>query len=101
LERIIKSSSKEGEIVLDPFCGCGTTVAVAQRLNRRWIGIDVTWLAIDKIERRLRQTFGEKVKYVVRGNPIDVASARNLANRSKKEFEIWALSLVGCSTKRT
>jgi DNA modification methylase len=94
LERIIKSSSKEGELVLDPFCGCGTTVAVAQRLNRRWVGIDVTWLAIDKIEKRLAESFGKKVEYIVRGKPVDITSARDLASRSKKEFEIWALSLV-------
>jgi len=79
----------------------GTTVAVAQKLNRRWIGIDVTWLAIDKAEQRLRQAFGEQVKslYEVRGNPTDVASARDLASRSKKEFEIWALSLVGAAQR--
>ncbi len=96
LERIIEASSNEGDVVLDPFCGCGTTIAVAQKLNRRWIGIDVTWLAIDKVEQRLRQAFGEKVKslYEVKGNPTDVASARDLARRSKKEFEIWALSIV-------
>jgi SAM-dependent methyltransferase len=94
LERIIRSSSGEGQLVLDPFCGCGTAVAVAQRLNRRWVGIDVTWLAIDKIERRLAESFGKKARYLVKGNPVDVASAMDLANRSKKEFEIWALYLV-------
>jgi len=101
LERIIRASSNEGDIVLDPFCGCGTTVAVAQRLNRRWIGIDVTWLAIDKVEQRLQQSFGKQVKslYEVKGNPTDVASAKDLASRSKKEFEIWALSLVGAAQR--
>lgn len=101
LERIINASSKEKQVVLDPFCGCGTTIAVAQKLNRRWIGIDVTWLAIDKVEQRLRQAFGEQVKflYEVKGNPTDVASARDLAGRSKKEFEIWALSLVGAAQR--
>jgi len=101
LERIVKASSREGQIVLDPFCGCGTTIAVAQRLNRRWIGIDVTWLAIDKVEQRLQQAFGERVKslYEVKGNPTDFASAKDLANRSKKEFEVWALSLVGAAQR--
>lgn len=96
LERIIKSGSKEKQLILDPFCGCGTTVAVAQRLNRFWIGIDVTWLAIDKIEKRLRDTFGEQIResYHVFGKPHDMASAQKLASESKKEFEIWALSLV-------
>lgn len=101
LERIIKASSKEGQTVLDPFCGCGTTIAVAQRLNRRWIGIDVTWLAIDKVEHRLQDSYGKQVKnsYEVKGNPTDVESARDLARRSKKEFEIWALSLVGAAQR--
>lgn len=96
LDRIIKSSSKEGDIVLDPFCGCGTTIASAQRLKRRWIGIDVTWLAIDKAEKRLTESYGDKIKktYFVKGQPIDVGSARALAEKDKKEFEIWAISLV-------
>jgi DNA modification methylase len=99
LDRIIKSSSKEGDIVLDPFCGCGTTIASAQRLKRRWIGIDVTWLAIDKVEKRLKESYGDKIKetYFVRGQPVDVASARALAEKDKKEFEIWAISLVGAA----
>ncbi len=96
LERIIRASCPDDGLILDPFCGCGTTVAVAQKLNLNWIGIDVTWLAIDKIEQRLRQAFGEQVIsiYEVKGNPTDVASARDLSRRNKKEFEIWALSLV-------
>jgi len=96
LDRIIRSSSKEGDIVLDPFCGCGTTIASAQRLKRRWIGIDVTWLAIDKVEKRLKESYGDKIKktYFVKGQPVDVASARALAEKDKKEFEIWAISLV-------
>lgn len=96
LDRIIRSSSKEGDIVLDPFCGCGTTIASAQRLKRHWIGIDVTWLAIDKVEKRLKESYGDKIKkiYFVKGQPVDVASARALAEKDKKEFEIWAISLV-------
>ena len=97
LERIIRASSKEGDLVLDPFCGCGTTVAVAQRLNRRWIGIDVTWIAIDLVEKkRLLATYGESLKgtYLVKGNPTDNESAEALAKKNKKEFELWAISLV-------
>jgi DNA modification methylase len=96
LQRIIKASSTEGDLILDPFCGCGTTIASAQRLKRHWIGIDVTWLAIDKAEKRLKESYGDKIKktYFVKGQPVDVASARALAKKNKKEFEIWAISLV-------
>ncbi|MDP2916550.1 MAG: DNA methyltransferase [Dehalococcoidia bacterium] len=97
LEKITKASSNEGDVVLDPFCGCGTTIAVAERLKRRWIGIDVTWLAIDLVEKRIKATYGAKItsNYEVHGKPYDIASAQALANKSKKEFEIWAISLVG------
>jgi DNA modification methylase len=73
LERIITASSNEGDVVLDPFCGCGTTIAAAQRLNRRWIGIDVTYLAIDLIRNRLRGVYGDDIEttYVVDGIPAD------------------------------
>lgn len=95
LERIIRASSNEGDVVLDPFCGCGTTVAVAERLKRRWIGIDITYLAITLMERRLRDAFGEDLApCVVEGDPRDVASARDLALRDRFQFEWWALSLV-------
>jgi hypothetical protein len=78
-------------------CGCGTTVIAAQRLNRAWLGIDVTWVAIDLVEKRLKDTIGAKVAgtYQVKGKPYDVLSAKALANKSKKEFEIWAITLVG------
>lgn len=102
LERIIQASSNEGDTVLDPFCGCGTTIDVAQKLGRRWLGIDVTWLAIDLVEKRLKATYGSKITstFEVLGKPYDVASAQNLANRSKKEFEIWAIkSLVGAGPR--
>lgn len=103
LDRIIKSSSRKGDIVLDPFCGCGTTISSAQKLNRHWIGIDVTWLAIDKVEKRLKERYGIKIKdiYSVKGQPIDVASARALAEKNKKEFEIWAISLVEAAQRET
>lgn len=93
LERIIKSSSKKGDVVLDPFCGCGTAVHAAQKLGRKWIGIDVTHLAISLVERRLTDAF-PKVKYEVHGTPKDLEGARELAKRDKYQFEWWALSLV-------
>lgn len=101
LERIIEYSSNDGDIVLDPFCGCGTTVVAAHKFNRRWCGIDVTWLAIDKVEQRLRETYGEQIRdtYLIEGMPYDLSSAQALANKNKKEFEIWALSLVGAAPR--
>jgi adenine specific DNA methylase Mod len=97
LERIIKASSNEGDVVLDPFCGCGTAVAAAQTLKRRWIGIDITHLAIGLIKQRLHDKFGESIKgtYEVHGEPTDLAGARKLAEDDKFQFEAWALSLVG------
>ena len=99
LERIILASSNEGDVVLDPFCGCGTTVAVAERLNRRWIGIDITHIAISLMKYRLRDTFGTQLsEYEVMGVPQDIASARALATESEHDgryqFEYWALGLV-------
>ncbi|MHB1838250.1 MAG: DNA methyltransferase [Acidobacteriaceae bacterium] len=97
LERILKASSNEGDVVLDPFCGCGTTVQVAQRLNRRWIGIDITHLAIGLIKKRLSDAFGEEIRgtYEVIGEPKDVAGAAALAEQDKYQFQWWALGLVG------
>ena len=97
LERIIKASSNEGDVVLDPFCGCGTAVAAAQGLNRRWIGIDITHLAVGLIKKRLHDKFGDAIKgaYEVIGEPTDLAGARKLAEDDKFQFEAWALSLVG------
>ncbi len=99
LERIINASSNEGDVVLDPFCGCGTAVAVAERLKRRWIGIDVTHLAISLMKHRLHDTFGTELSdYTVIGLPEDVASAHALATESEHDgryqFEYWALGLV-------
>jgi DNA modification methylase len=96
LERIIEASSSEGDVVLDPFCGCGTAIAVAQRLNRRWIGIDITYLAIDLIRNRLRGVYGDAIEatYTVDGIPADEASARALFAASPFDFERWAVSLV-------
>jgi site-specific DNA-methyltransferase (adenine-specific) len=101
LERIIKVSSNEGDVILDAFCGCGTTVAVAQRLKRRWIGIDITHIAIAVIKNRLQHAFGDSVKYKVIGEPQDIASARALAEQARLlrkarnyQFQWWALSLI-------
>jgi site-specific DNA-methyltransferase (adenine-specific) len=98
LERIIKSSSNENDIVLDPFCGCGTTVNVAERLHRRWIGIDLTHIAITLIRSRLNDSFGsELVPYEIIGAPTDVASAEALANEGlngRYQFQWWAVGLV-------
>ena len=95
LERIIKASSDERSVVLDPFCGCGTAVAVAHRLKRRWIGIDITHLAINLIKTRLRDTFGSRVRYRVIGEPVSVPDARDLAKNDPYQFQWWALGLAG------
>jgi len=95
LERVIKASSNEGDVVLDPFCGCGTTIAVAERLKRKWIGIDITHLAIALVKNRLEDTFGNKVEYKVIGEPVDLSSAHALALQNRYQFQWWALSLIG------
>lgn len=94
LERIIQASSNPGDVVLDPFCGCGTAVHAAQKLGRQWIGIDITHLAIHLIERRLKDAF-PGVEFETHGQPEDLESARDLALRDKYEFQFWACSLVG------
>jgi len=94
LERIIAASSNEGDVVLDPFCGCGTAVHAAQKLNRQWIGIDITHLAISLIEKRLKDSFGAKCEFEVHGTPKDLDAARDLATRDKYQFQWWAVSLV-------
>jgi site-specific DNA-methyltransferase (adenine-specific) len=95
LERIIRASSNEGDIVLDPFCGCGTTITVAEKLKRRWIGIDITYLAINLIKRRLRDSFeSDLTPYEVIGLPADVTSAAALAEENRHQFEWWALDMV-------
>jgi site-specific DNA-methyltransferase (adenine-specific) len=96
LERVIQASSNPGDVVLDPFCGCGTTVAAAHKLGRRWIGIDITHLSIALMKYRLKDMFGleEKRDYVVVGEPQDLPSARQLAHDDRYQFQWWALSLV-------
>lgn len=93
LERILSASSNEGDVVLDPFCGCGTTVHAAEKLNREWIGIDVTHLSISLIEKRLRDAF-PRVEFDVIGTPKDLQAAQDLAYRDKYQFQWWAVSLV-------
>jgi len=97
LERIIKASSNEGDTVLDAYCGCGTTIAVAEKLNRNWIGIDITYQSISLIMKRLEENIGKKVleNITLSGVPQDFESAIALANkkddRVRKEFEKWAV----------
>lgn len=97
LERIIQASSNEGDTILDAYCGCGTSVAVSQRLRRNWIGIDITYQSIAVILKRLEDSFGADVLDTITldGIPRDMESARALANkkddRVRKEFEKWAL----------
>lgn len=106
LERIIQASSNEGDTVLDAYCGCGTTVAVSQRLRRNWVGIDITYQSIAVILKRLEDSFGAAVMESVTldGIPRDMESARALANkkddRVRKEFEKWAL-LTYCKNRAT
>jgi len=97
LERIIRASSNEGDIVLDPFCGCGTAIAAAQKLRRQWIGIDITHLAINLIKHRLLHAHGLEAgkDYQVIGEPVDVSAARQLAQEDPFQFQSWALGLVG------
>ncbi len=93
LERIIAASSNEGDVILDPFCGCGTAVHAAQKLGRQWIGIDITHLAISLIEKRMKDAF-PGVTFTVEGTPKDLASAQDLALRDKYQFQWWACSMV-------
>ncbi|MFM6190687.1 MAG: DNA methyltransferase [Planktothrix sp.] len=97
LERIIQASSNQGDIILDAYCGCGTTVAVSQRLDRQWIGIDITYQSISLILKRLEDAFGQGIleQIQLNGIPKDMKSAEALANkkddRTRKEFEKWAV----------
>ena len=95
LERILNTSSNPGDVVLDPFCGCGTAVAAAQHLNRSWIGIDITHLAITLIKSRLFDSFGSAASYKVIGEPVSLPDAQALADSDQYQFQWWALGLVG------
>lgn len=95
LERIIRASSNDGDLILDPFAGCGTAIAVAERLHRPWIGIDITYLAIDLVVRRLKDTFNDELAaFTVEGKPEDLASARALAKRDPYQFQWWAVGEI-------
>jgi hypothetical protein len=115
LERVIACSSPAGGVVLDPFCGCGTTVDAAQKLGRKWIGIDVTQLAITLIKKRLSDTYGARLHFFsntatvpenlaedpeailvrVAGEPVTPEDAQRLAEDDKWQFQWWALGLLG------
>ena len=94
LARIIQASSNEGDVVLDPFCGCGTTIAAAQKLGRRWIGIDITQLAISLIRYRMGDSFGEDCRFEVIGEPTSLPDATALAEQDPYQFQWWTLGLV-------
>ena len=95
LERIVKASSNPGEVVLDPFCGCGTTIAAAQKLSRRWIGIDITHLAISLIRHRLRDSFGKNCQFDVVGEPVSPHDAAALEGQDPYQFQWSALGSAG------
>jgi len=102
LRRVIEVSSEPGDIVLDPFCGCGTAVIAAQALGRRWIGIDITHLAValirERLHRSFKATFPDPRKIPVIGEPVDLNGAKALAEMEpdgREQFQWWALSLVG------
>lgn len=96
LERIVTASSNDGDLVLDPFCGCGTAIIAAEKLKRRWIGIDITHLAIALQKYRLKDAFNliDGKAYEVIGEPRDLAAARQLAQENRYQFQWWALSLI-------
>jgi hypothetical protein len=94
LERIVRCSSNPGEVLLDPFCGCGTAIHAAQKLERAWMGIDVTHLAVALVERRLKEAF-PGIVFEVHGVPKDYAGARDLAERDKYEFQKWITATIG------
>ncbi|BBX90936.1 restriction endonuclease [Mycolicibacterium boenickei] len=104
LERIIELTTEPGDVVLDPFCGCGTTVDAAQRLGRKWIGIDITYFAVDLIIKRLKDVYKDaqppiSSTFDVTGIPKDLDGAQKLFERNHFEFERWAVSLVGARPK--
>ena len=101
LERIIKASTNEGDIIADFFCGCGTTIAVAQKLHRKWIGVDISHLAINLIEQKRIKPLTKN--YIIRGFPKDLASAERLAKEKPFQFEQWIVEYIlqGHQTKRT
>lgn len=97
LKRIIKASCPEDGIVLDPFCGCGTTLISAEKLERKWIGIDITYLAVDVLRQRIEKDFGEEegVNFEILGEPEGMAGAKNMSENNKAEFQKWIISKIG------
>jgi site-specific DNA-methyltransferase (adenine-specific) len=93
LERVINMASNPGDIIMDPFCGCGTAVEAAEKLSRQWIGIDITHLAIALAEKRMKDAFRD-IGMEILGTPKDFDAAKNLAERDKYQFQWWACSLV-------
>lgn len=97
LERIVAAASDEGDTVLDPFCGCGTAIDAAQSLNRKWIGIDITQLAIDVVRDRLQKRYGPEIEeeYALARDPVSVQDALSLAREDKYDFQWWVLDRLG------
>lgn len=97
LIRIIESASNEGDVVLDPFCGCGTTTEAAEKLKRQWIGIDISTFATGLIRERIVRNFKAITKSMIEmhGVPVDIQMARELADKDKFEFEKWVCGAVG------
>lgn len=96
LERVINLTTEPGDIVLDPFCGCGTSIDAAQKLGRQWIGIDITYISVDLIIKRLQHTYGDSITntFTTTGIPQDYAAAQAMFNNNAFEFERWAVTLV-------
>lgn len=102
LERIINASSDKGDLVLDPFCGCGTTIEAAQSLKRKWIGIDITYLAIDVIKKRLNKLqIKEGEHFKIDGEPTDVYSAEKFAEQNSFQFQIWCVTKLDATPSQT
>jgi site-specific DNA-methyltransferase (adenine-specific) len=99
LDRIIQASSSAGDVILDPFCGCGTSLDSAQKNGRKWIGIDIAHYAMTLIEGRLKAKYPD-ISYTVHGRPTDLAGARELARRDKYQFQWWAAWRLGSQTYR-
>ncbi|MDN4608196.1 DNA methyltransferase [Sporosarcina highlanderae] len=100
LERILLAATNPGDTILDPFCGCGTAVVAAERLGRKWIGIDITHIAITTIKDRLNDEFGMLANFNIQGEPVDLEGAEELAKNNRFQFQIWALSLLGMNYKK-
>lgn len=97
IERIIGASTRPGDVVLDAFCGCGTSIAAAEKLHRNWIGIDITHLAINLIRHRLISAHGPEITktFTVTGEPVSLPDAIDLATQDRFQFQCWALGLIG------